>query len=128
MKVYEKAQAVMTGNAPLVALVPAIQIRVPGDWQNVPAPFIFHGPSGVLPEHTYERMMKFRRYLSYQVEIYAATYSQAGNIYHAVVAALDGKHGEFRFDLAPGQAYTGRDDKKNLEFWVAAFAASGQES
>lgn len=124
MTVEEKAQAVLAAAAGVTALVPAARIRVPGDWQNLAAPYIIHYPVSVTPTRSHEGLEALEVYDFYQVSVYAATFSAARAIERAVRSALDGNHGGFNFHVSGGPVYLGRSDDLNLEHIAVNFMAS----
>lgn len=126
MTVEEKAQAVLAAAGTVTALVPASRIRVPGDWQDLTAPYIIHYPVSVsdISTRTHEGPIVLEIYEFYQVSVYAATFKGARAIERAVRAALNGNHAGFDFRLIGGPVYIGRDDRLNLEHVAANFRAS----
>lgn len=124
MTVEEKAQAVLAAAVGVTALVPAARIRVPGNWQNLPAPYILHYPVAATPTRTHQGLEALEVYDFYQVSVYAATFSAARAIERAVRSALDGNHGGFNFHVAGGPVYLGRTDDLNLEHIAVNFTAS----
>lgn len=124
MTVEEKAQAVLAADASVTALVPAARIRLPGDWQNLAAPYIIHYPVAATATRTHEGLEALEVYDFYQVSVYAVSFSAARAIERAVRSALDGNHGGFNFHVAGGSVYIGRDDPLNLHHIAVNFFAS----
>lgn len=90
MTVEEKMQALLEAASGVTTLVLAENIRVPGDWQDIPLPYIIHFPVSPEPTHTHDGPKALRIWQEYQVSVFAATYGEARQITDAVVAALDG--------------------------------------
>lgn len=89
MVVEEKIQALLVGAAGVTALVPAARIKMPGDWQDLPRPYIVHGPVSIHPTYTHEGLIDLRDWEFYQVSCFAdKVYSDAKRIAVAVRAAL----------------------------------------
>lgn len=88
MTVAEKVYSVLSGDAGVVALVPASRIKVPGDWQDLAAPYIIHFPVAAVPTHTLSERAALTNWPFYQVSIFAASYSAADAIATAVKAAM----------------------------------------
>ncbi len=91
MTVDEKVQALLVDDAALTVYVPAQRIRVPGDWQRMPLPYIIHQPVSGRTTHTHvEGLQSLRQWDFYEVSVYAQRHSEARIIADLVVTALDG--------------------------------------
>lgn len=124
MTVEEAAQGVLVAASAVTTLVPAKYIRVPGDWQDLIAPYIIHYPVSASPTRTHEGLEALEIYEFYQVSVYAVKFTAARAIERAIRSALDGNHGGFNFHLIGGPVYVGRDDRLNLEHMAINFMAS----
>lgn len=114
MTVREKIQAVLVAAGGVTAYVPANRIRVPGPWQNLARPYIVHFAVAVDPTHTHSGLAQGIGW-AYQVSIFADSYSTGDAIAKAVVAAVDGVHGDSPFTEGmtvmwdPGTWYVGAE-------------------
>ncbi len=91
MTAEEKIYAILSNAAPVIAIVPAANIKVPGDWQSLQVPYIIHQPIVGRTIHTHsEGLQALRIWDFYTVEVYAASHGQARQIMDVIVAALDG--------------------------------------
>ena len=93
MTVREKIQAVLEAAGGVTAFVPTNRIRVPGSWQNLARPYIIHFAAAVDPTHTHGGLAQGKGW-SYQVSVFADSYSTGDTIARAVVTALDGVHAD----------------------------------
>ena len=91
MTVTEAVQAVLVADAPVLALCPAVRIRVPGRWEGLARPYIIHFPVALENIRTHsEGLAAMRIWDSYQVSIFADAMSEAETLAYAVRTALDG--------------------------------------
>ena len=74
MTVEEKVQAILVGDATLIASVPAARIKTPGQHQNLTLPYIVHFPVGVEPTYTHGGLAALRIWSYYQVSIFSDDY------------------------------------------------------
>ena len=89
MVVEEKVQAVLVAATGVTALVPAARIKLPGDWQTLPRPYIVHFPVSVDSTYTHnEGLMALRDWGFYQVSCFGGSYSETKAAAVAVRAAL----------------------------------------
>lgn len=88
MTVAEKVYSVLSGNAGVIALVPAARIKVPGDWQDLPLPYVVHFPVSANPTHTMSERATLTEWSFYQVSIFAASYSACDAIATAIKAVI----------------------------------------
>jgi len=86
--VEEKVQEILVAATGVTALVPAARIKLPGDWQTLPRPYIVHGPVSVDPTQTHGGLVALRAWEFYQVSCFGAIYSDAKRIAVSVRAAL----------------------------------------
>lgn len=93
MTIEEKVYALLGANTGITALVSAAHIKPPGDWQNLPRPYIVHFPVApdVTPLHN-TPAAALKAWRSYQVSVFADKYSTARALAVAVVNALSGQH------------------------------------
>jgi hypothetical protein len=80
MTLPEKVYAILAAESAITTLVPAARIKVPGDWQELTLPYIVHFPVGVSPTHTLSGRAALTGWPSYQVSVFAASYSAAAAI------------------------------------------------
>lgn len=97
MTVEEEVYSLLGANVGVTALVPAVKIKVPGDWQNLPRPYIVHFPVAPDPTYTMEGRAALTCWNSYQVSCFADSYSGARAVSQAVVQALSGEHNGVTF-------------------------------
>lgn len=121
MTIEQHTQSTLTANAALVALVPASRIKVPGEWQNLDAPYVIHFPVSIEPTRTHEGLEPMRFWDYYQVSVFAPTYSAGRAVCDAVIAALDGWHGGVHYASRSGTFWAGRDPDVELEHFVLNF-------
>jgi len=87
--VEEKVQAVLVAAGGVTAIVPAARIKLPGDWQELPRPYIVHFPVSMEATHVHnEGLMALRAWPFYQVSCFGNTYSSAKAAAVAVRDAL----------------------------------------
>lgn len=121
MTVTEKVQAVMVANVALVALVPAARIKAPGNWQNLTRPYIVHFPVSCMPTRTHTGLLDFKSWSSYQVSVFADTFSSGEATSAAVRTALDGVQSGGVHIFWRGGWYVGRETETDLEHFVLTF-------
>jgi hypothetical protein len=88
--------------AALPPTVPANRIKPRGDWQNLDRPYVVHFPVAVDPIYTHGGRAALTPWPAYQVNVVTSgesgvAYSQAATIARAIVAALEGAHGQATF-------------------------------
>ena len=89
MVVEQKVQEVLVGAAGVTALVPAARIKMPGDWQMLPRPYVVHFPVSSEGTHTHnEGLVDLRDWPTYQVSCFGGSYSEAKAVAVAVREAL----------------------------------------
>ncbi len=89
MTVEEKVQAVLVAAAGVTSLVPAARIKLPGDWQNLPRPYVVHFPVSSDGTHTHnEGLMDLRQWPTYQISCFGPSYSETKAIAVAIREAL----------------------------------------
>lgn len=99
--IEETVQATLAAASGVTAHVPVDRIKVSGNWQNLALPYIVHAAVSMTPTRTHDGGLEsLRKWDAYQVDTFAATYSQARTIAEAVVTALDGTHGGVQFSLS----------------------------
>lgn len=69
-------------------MVPASHIKVPGQWQSLPLPYIIHFPVSAEINHTYDALQPLKGWKFYQISCFADSYSAAKAIAAAVKAVL----------------------------------------
>lgn len=95
MTIEEKVYALLGADAGVSALAPSDRVKPPGDWQNLKRPYIVHFPLApeVIPLHdAADQKAALKAWRSYQVSVFADTYSAARTLAVAVVSALSGQH------------------------------------
>ncbi len=97
MTIEEQTETLLTGDAGLTALVPTARIKVPGDWQDLPRPYIVHFPVSPEPTYLQESRAALTCWRNYQVSCFADLYSTARTVAAAVVSALSGQHSGVTF-------------------------------
>ena len=127
MTISECVQAVLIANAALVAAVPAVRIKVPGNWQNMDRPYIQHFPVTVQPVVVHQGLKAGKRW-SYQVDVYADTMGEAEDVAFLAVAALHGTHqcgtpasDNINAQWREGAWYVGRDAEVEVEHFIVQF-------
>ena len=92
MTVAQKVQAVLIADSGVTALVDAARIKLPGDWQQLPRPYIVHFPVAGTGIQTYSEGLANLKRWSYQVTCVGNTYSSA----EAVAIAVRNILGDYR--------------------------------
>lgn len=72
----------------VTALVPAVRIKPPGDWQKLEMPYIVHFRVSGEGTHLYNGLAALKGWLYYQVSVFAPAFTDAMAIADAVRAAI----------------------------------------
>lgn len=90
MTIEENTYALLSAGASVIALVPASRIKPPGNWQNLPLPYIVHFPVAADPLYTHSGRAPLTEWPFYQVSCFGASYSSARAVATAAIATLNG--------------------------------------
>ncbi len=94
MNVEENVYAVLSADAGVLALVPSNRILPPGNWTDVPRPYIIHFPVAVSSTYTHDKgLANLKMWRNYQVSCFANAYSTAKALAVAVRNALGNQRG-----------------------------------
>lgn len=128
MTIEEQIEAILSAAAGVTSLRPAPRIKVPGDWQNLPKPYIVHFPVSMTPTRCHDGLKALQVWDFYQVSIFADLYSAGTALTRAVKAALDGKHqigspvsDGIDVQLLPSPWYMGMDPETKTHQFVLNF-------
>lgn len=123
MPVEETLYALLSTDAPLLALSPTIaqRIKPPGAWQYLSRPYIVYRPITFDPTHVHnpESTRTIRRYPNLQITVVADDYSMARAVADAVDEAIlgttNGQQGTWKFFLRAKIALDFDTDRKIQE-------------
>ena len=120
----EIVQGVLVGSAAVTALVPALRIRPPGNWQNITLPYIVHRPSSVEPTRTHDGLKTLAIYNYYQVMIFSTSASEGAAIRDAVITAMDGNHAGTEIHFTGGSVFSAVDYDTGVLQFLAGFSVA----
>lgn len=111
MAIEQQVFSILSGFTGLTALVPAAQIKVPGNWQNLVRPYIIHFPVSPDPVHTHDDSAVLPGVWDfYQIDVFADSYSSGRAVVAVIIANFRGLlTGGVEAFLRPGSFYLGQD-------------------
>lgn len=120
MTIEEYVQALLVAalpayGSPATMLVPAARIKTPGDWQNLPRPYVIHFPVSVAPIYTHGGLARMTPWPFYQVTVVGDNYPQARNVVNAIIPTLVEAAGEAKFFWRGMNALPFDFDRKVIE-------------
>ena len=123
MVIEEKLIALWGASGTATALVPAYNVKVPGNWQNLERPYIIIYQIAERPIHTHGALQPLRQW-TIQFSILADSYSSANAIAEAMrgsifVGNIDGVNFSYR-----GRVFSSRDDRLGVEHIAVEYLIS----